>query len=71
MGAQAYIYFDSIVLSKNKAPEVKLEIELQGANQARRQTMKLSQGDSLYDASKLPAYKEYVITEINPITNTV
>ena len=71
MGAQAYIYFDSIVLSKNKAPEVKLEIEVQGANQARRQTMKFSQGDSLYDASKLPAYKEFVITEINPITNTV
>ena len=71
MGAQAYIYFDSIVLSKNKAPEVKLEIEVQGANQARRQTMKFSQGDSLYDASKLPAYKEFVITEINPRTNTV
>ena len=71
MGAQAYIYFDSIVLSKNKAPEVRLEIEVQGASQARRQTMKFSQGDSLYDASKLPAYKEFVITEINPRTNTV
>lgn len=71
MGAQAYIYFDSIVLSKNKAPEVRLEIEVQGASQARRQTMKFSQGDSLYDASKLPAYKEFVITDINPRTNTV
>ena len=71
LGNQAYIYFDSIVLSKNKAPEVKLEIEVQGANQARRQIMKFSQGDSLYDASKLPAYKEFVITDINPKTNTV
>ena len=71
MGAQAYIYFDSIVLSKNKAPEVKLEIEVQGANNARRQTMKFSQGDSLYDASNLPAYKEFVITDINVNTNTV
>ena len=71
MGAQAYIYFDSIVLSKNKAPEVKLEIEVQGANNARRQTIKFSQGDSLYDASKLPAYKEFVITDINVNTNTV
>ena len=71
LGNQAYIYFDSIVLSKNKAPEVKLEIEAQGANSARRQTMKFSQGDSLYDASKLPAYKEFVITDINPRTNTV
>ena len=71
MGAQAYIYFDSIVLSKNKAPEVKLEIEVQGANNARRQTMRFSQGDSLYDTSKLPAYKEFVITDINVNTNTV
>ena len=71
MGAQAYIYFDSIVLSKNKAPEVKLEIEVKGASQARRQTMKFAQGDSLYDASGLPAYKEFVITDINPRTNTV
>ena len=71
MGAQAYIYFDSIVLSKNKAPEVKLEIEVKGASQARRQTMKFAQGDSLYDASGLPAYREFVITDINPRTNTV
>ncbi|MCR5573734.1 MAG: DEAD/DEAH box helicase family protein [Bacteroidaceae bacterium] len=71
LGAQAYIYFDSIVLSKDKAPEVKLEIEVQGASSARRQTMKFSQGDSLFDASKLPAYKEFVITDINVLTNTV
>ena len=71
LGAQAYIYFDSIVLSKNRAPEVKLEIEVQGAANARRQAMKFSQGDSLFDASKLPAYKEFVITDINVNTNTV
>ncbi|MBP5682964.1 MAG: DEAD/DEAH box helicase family protein [Bacteroidales bacterium] len=71
LGAQPYIYFDSIVLSKNKAPEIKLEIEVQGVNGARRQTLKFEQGDSLFDASKLPAYKEYVITEINTITNSV
>lgn len=71
LGSQAYIYFDNIILSKNHAPEVKLEIEVQGANNARRQTMKFSQGDSLYDASKLPAYKEFVITEINAYTNTI
>ena len=71
MGAQAYIYFDSIVLSKSKAPEVKLEIEVKGASQARRQTLKFAQGDSLYDASGLPAYREFVITDINPRTNTV
>ena len=71
LGTQAYIYFDNIILSKNHAPEVKLEIEVQGATAARRQTCKFSQGDSLYDISKLPAYKEFVITEINAYTNSV
>ncbi len=71
LGAQAYIYFDSIVLSKNKAPQVKLEIEVQGANGARRQTLTFAQNDSLYDVSNLPAYKEYVITDIKENTNTI
>lgn len=33
--------------------------------------MKFGHGDSLYDASSLPAYKEFVITEINAVSNTV
>ena len=71
LGNQSYIYFDSIVLSKNKAPEVKLEIEVKGANSTRRQICKFSQGDSLFDASHLQAYKDFVITDINPLTNMV
>ena len=71
LGAQAYIYFDSILLSPSKAPEVKLEIEVKGASGTRRQIMKFSQGDSLFDASKLAAYKNFVITNIDANTNTV
>ena len=71
LGNQSYIYFDSIVLSKNKAPEVKLEIEVKGASSTRRQVCKFGQNDSLFDASNLPAYKEFIITDINPLTNTV
>ncbi|SDO35736.1 type III restriction enzyme [Prevotella communis] len=71
LGSQSYIYFDSIVLSKNKAPEVKLEIEVKGESSTRRQTCKFSQGDSLFDASHLQAYKDFVITDINPLTNMV
>ena len=71
LGNQSYIYFDSIVLSKNRAPEVKLEIEIKGAASTRRQICKFSQNDSLFDKSQLPAYKGYVITDINPRTNTV
>ena len=40
LGNQSYIYFDSIVLSKNKAPEVRLEIEVKGASSTRRQICK-------------------------------
>ncbi len=71
LGNQSYIYFDSIVLSKNKAPEVKLEIEVKGASSTRRQICKFSQGDSLFDASHLQAYKDFVITDINPLTNVI
>lgn len=71
LGNQSYIYFDSILLSKDKAPEVKLEIEVKGASSTRRQICKFSQNDSLYDVAKLPAYQGFTITEINPLTNTI
>ena len=71
LGNQSYIYFDSIILSKNKAPEVRLEIEVKGATSTRRQICKFGQNDSLFDTSGLPAYKDFVITDINPLTNTV
>ncbi len=71
LGTQSYIYFDSIILSKNHAPVVRLEIEVKGAAATRRQLCKFEQGDSLFAASQLPAYKDFVITEINPLTNTV
>ena len=71
LGNQSYIYFDSIVLSKNKAPEVKLEIEVKGTTATRRQICKFGLHDSLFDASGLPAYKEFVISDINPLTNTI
>ena len=71
LGTQSYIYFDSIILSKNHAPVVRLEIEVKGASSTRRQLCKFEQGDSLYVVSNLPAYKDFVITEINPLTNSV
>ena len=71
LGTQSYIYFDSVILSKNHAPVVKLEIEVKGASSTRCQLCKFEQGDSLYVVSNLPAYKDFVITEINPLTNTI
>ena len=71
LGTQSYIYFDSIILSKNHAPVVKLEIEVKGTSSTRRQLCKFEQGDSLFAVSQLPAYKDFVITEIIPQTNTI
>lgn len=71
LGNQSYIYFDSILLYKDKAPEVRLEIEVKGATSTRRQMCKFRQNDSLFDASNLPAYQGFTITEINPLTNTI
>lgn len=71
LGNQSYIYFDSIVLSKNKAPEVKLEIDVKGAASTRRQICKVGVNDSLFDISHLPAYKGFVITDIDPLRNTI
>ena len=71
LGTQGYIYFDSIILSKNHAPVVRLEIEVKGATANRRQLCKFEQNDSLFAVSQLAAYKDFVITEINPRNNTI
>ena len=64
LGSNAYIYFDGIVLSKNSAPQARMEVEVRGANDTRRQIRKFSHGDSLFEVTKLPVYKEFVITDI-------
>ena len=71
MGMQAYIYFDGIVLSKNNAPKVRLEIEVQGANGIRRQTKLFAEHDSLFETSKLQVYKGFDNINIRPDTNIV
>ena len=71
LGTQSFIYFDSIVLSPNHAPEARLEIEIKESSGISRRVRKFKHGESLYDVSKLPAYKEFTITEIDPLTNTI
>lgn len=70
-GTSAYIYFDSIILSKNKAPEVRLEIEVRGAANNSRKLIKFGVGDSLQDRSGLPAYQGFTITNIDGASNSV
>lgn len=70
-GTQSYIYFDSIVLSPSHAPEARLEIEIKGASGISRRIRRFRHGESLYDVSKLSAYKDFTITDIDPLTNTI
>ncbi len=71
-GTSCYIYFDSIVLSKNHAPQVKLEIDVNDKSGIHRRTMLFNQYDNLYVASKnLEGYRNLVITDIIPEQNTV
>lgn len=71
-GTSSYIYFDSIVLSKNHAPQVKLEIDVNDKSGIHRRTLLFDQYDNLYVSSKnLEEYRNFVITDIIPEQNTV
>lgn len=71
-GTSCYIYFDSIVLSKNHAPQVKLEIDVNDKSGIHRRILLFNQYDNLYVSSKnLEEYRNFVITDIIPERNTV
>lgn len=71
-GTSCYIYFDSIVLSKNHAPQVKLEIDVKDKTSIHRHTLLFKQYDNLYVSSKeLEEYRNIVITDIIPEQNIV
>ena len=72
LGTSCYIYFDSIVLSKNHAPQVRLEIEVKDKSGIHRRVVTLNQYDSLYAASKeMEQYRDFVITDIIPEQNLI
>ena len=71
-GTNGYLFLDSIVLSKNKPPQVKIDLEVKTASgEPRRRTQLFSYGDNLYNDSGLAQYKGYVISEIDPLRGSV
>ena len=70
-GASSYLYIDSIILSKNDPPMVKIDLEMNTASGIRRKSVKFGKGDKLYSASGLKQYEGFDISEINPYTDTV
>ncbi len=70
-GTNAYLYLESIEVSKQK-PVARIEIEVKQNSGIKRMIRKLKKGDNLYDLSgELDQYKGFVITDINAITDTV
>lgn len=65
-GSEAYIYFDRVDLSKNEAPTVRLELDVNYENGKKREFRKVSRNTNLYDITKLNAYKDLVVKDIDP-----
>ena len=66
-GTDSYIYFAELLLSKDKAPQVRLEMEQQsqGTGTIKRIYKKLGEGDELYSESGfMEQYKGFQITDI-------
>lgn len=72
LGNEKYMFLEEIVLSKNKAPQAKIEIEVAFKDGIKRKTMLFDSGDSLYIASnKMEQYKGLTISQIDPQSATV
>lgn len=71
-GTDHYMFLEEIVLSKNKPPMAKIELEIGYHKSTNRETRILGVNDRLYEASKgMEQYKGYVISEIDPLRATV
>ncbi len=67
-GTNGYMYLDNIVLSPNKPPMARIELEVKNASGVpRRQVKTFGVGDSLFVGSnELLEYKGYTVSEICP-----
>lgn len=70
-GSEAYIYFDSIKLSQDLPPKVRLEIEVKHSSGTRRELHTFGIGDRLDTIANLTAYKGFTLSDIDPYTNTI
>ena len=70
-GTDGYLYLEEIVLSKNRPPMARIELEI-GFSSTSRKTRLLGVNDNLYfESHQMEQYKGYTISEIDPIRSTV
>lgn len=71
-GTNAYLYLESIEVSKNKPPLARLEFEIRQAGGIVRKLQRLDNGSNLYALSnRLDQYQGCVISNIDAATNKV
>ena len=68
-GTESYIYFDSVLLSKNEPPMARLEIDVQNkSGNIKRAYKNVGEGDDLYYLSgEMEQYRGYLLTEIDTL----
>jgi type III restriction enzyme len=71
-GTNAYLYLESIEVSKNKPPLARLEFEIRQAGGIVRKLQRLDSGSNLHELSNnLDQYQRCVISNIDAATNKV
>lgn len=71
-GTDKYLYLESIVLSNNKPPMARIELEVKYKDHIKRETKVVGVDDSLYyKSNEMEQYKGYLISDIDPIRGTV
>lgn len=71
-GTDSYLYLEKIVLSPNKPPKARIELEIKYNKSINRETRILGVDDNLYYVSQeMEQYRGYTISDIDPIRGTV
>jgi len=71
-GTDSYLYLDEIIVSPSKAPKARIELEINYKKSINREKRLFDSGDNLYNTSyEMEQYKGYVISEIDPINQSV
>ncbi len=71
-GTDSYLFLEQIILSPQKPPMAKIELEIGYNKSINRETRILGVGDDLYFVSQeMEQYKGYTISEIDPLSGKV
>lgn len=70
-GLSSYLYLDSIVLSKNRPPMARIDLEINTPSGIKRKAHTFGVGDKLISESGLAQYERFDISEIDPYANSV